>query len=136
MSERDYAQINNISVKETIGDFVRTVSPRWYILGNSIEITNADGNADTTGAAPTNFKEISRQSSALIDVQNQQTLRPSVDRDTLYVGANTTKRIDLKKIFGPEKRVITPDNKNYSYTYTNTYSYGDPGAYTSNSNTY
>lgn len=114
---RDYAQINNISIKETIGDFVRTVSPRWYILGNSIEITNADGNADTTGAAPTNFKEISRQSSALIDVQNQQTLRPSVDRDTLYVGANTTKRIDLKKIFGPEKRVITPDNNNLDATF-------------------
>lgn len=114
---RDYAQINNISIKETIGDFVRTVSPRWYILGNSIEITNADGNADTTGAAPTNFKEINRQSSALIDVQNQQTLRPSVDRDTLYVGANTTKRIDLKKIFGPEKRVITPDNNNLDATF-------------------
>jgi len=51
------------------------------------------------------LKRFNRQSSALIDVQNQQTLRPSVDRDTLYIGANTTKRIDLKKIFGPEKRV-------------------------------
>ena len=114
---RDYAQINNISVKETIGDFVRTISPKWYTLGNSIEVTTADGNADPTGAAPTNFKEIDRQSSALIDTQNEQTLRPSVVRDTLYVGANTTKRIDMKKIFGPEKRVITPDNNNLDATF-------------------
>jgi len=114
---RDYAQINNISIKETIGDFVRTISPKWYTLGNTLEITNAGGNADLLGAAPTNFKDINRQSSALIDVQNQQTLRPSVDRDTLYIGANTTKTINLKKIFGPEKRVITPDNNNLDATF-------------------
>jgi len=115
---RDYAQINNISVKETIGDFVRTIAPKWYTRdGDPVEITNANGNADTLGSAPTNFKEINRQSSALIDIQNEQRLRPSVDRDTLYVGANTTKRIDMKKIFGSEKRVITPDNNNIEATF-------------------
>jgi hypothetical protein len=114
---RDYAQINNISVKETIGDLQRTVSPKWYILGDAIEVTNADGNADTTGVSPTNFNEITRLSSALIDVQNDQSLRPYTERDTLYIGANSTETIDMSKIFGPEKRVITPDNNNLEATF-------------------
>ena len=114
---RDYAQINNISVKETIGDLQRTVSPKWYVLGNTIEVTNADGNADTTGVSPTNFNEISRLSSALIDTQNDQTLRPYTERDTLYIGANSTKTVDMTKVFGPDKRVITPDNNNIEATF-------------------
>ncbi len=114
---RDNSQINNITVKETIGEFQRTVSPKWYISGSAISITNADGNADTTGAPPTNFQEISRLSSALIDIQNEQTLRPSTERDTIYVGADSTESINLTKIFGPDRRVVTPDNNNTEATF-------------------
>jgi len=114
---RDYAQINNISVKETIGDFQRTISPKWYIKGSAISVTDAGGNADTTGVSPTNFKEVTRLCSALIDTQNDQTLRPYTERDTLYVGANSTETIDMSKVFGQRKRVITPDNNNIEATF-------------------
>lgn len=112
----DNASINNISVKETIGDFERTISPVWYVSNNA-SVTNAGGNADTSGAAPTNFQPISRLSSALIDVQNNQILRPYAERDTLYVGSNTTKTIDMKKVFGTDRRVVTPDNNNIEATF-------------------
>ena len=113
---KDNASINNISVKETIGDFQRTISPKWYVSSNCT-VTTADGNADITGAAPTNFQEINRSSSALIDTQNDQTLRPYIERDTLYVGANSTESINMRKIFGPDRSVITPDNNNVEATF-------------------
>ena len=116
MKLKDNAAINNISVKETVGGFERTLSPKFYTLGN-VEITNADGNADVTGAAPTNFVEINRLSSALIDTQNEQKLRPGTTRDILYVGANSTQEIDMSKVFGADRNVITPDNNNAEATF-------------------
>jgi hypothetical protein len=113
---KDNAAINNISVKETIGDFQRTISPKWYVSSNCT-VTTAEGNADITGAAPTDFREIDRTSSALIDTQNDQTLRPYIERDTLYVGANSTETINMRKIFGPDRSVITPDNNNVEATF-------------------
>ena len=113
---KDNAAINNITVKETIGDFQRTISPKWYVSDNCT-VTTAGGNADPTGAAPTNFQEIDRSSSALIDTQNDQTLRPYIERDTLYVGANSTESINMRKIFGPDRSVITPDNNNTEATF-------------------
>jgi hypothetical protein len=113
---KDNAEINNITVKETIGDFQRTISPKWYVSDNCT-VTTAGGNADITGAAPTNFQEIDRSSSALIDIQNDQTLRPYIERDTLYVGANSTQSINMRKVFGPDRSVITPDNNNVEATF-------------------
>jgi hypothetical protein len=113
---KDNASINNITIKETIGDFQRTITPKWYVNSNTT-ITDAGGNADITGAAPTNFKEINAQSSALVDIQNEQKLRPYVERDTMYIGANSTNTIDLRKIFGIDRRVITPDNNNLEATF-------------------
>ena len=113
---KDNAAINNISVKESIGDFQRTISPKWYVSSNCT-VTTADGNADITGAAPTDFREIDRTSSALIDIQNDQTLRPYIERDTLYIGANSTQSINMRKIFGPDRFVITPDNNNVEATF-------------------
>ena len=113
---KDNAAINNITVKETIGDFQRTITPKWYV-SNNCTVTTAGGNADPTGAAPTNFQEIDRTSSALIDIQNDQTLRPYIERDTLYVGANSTETINMRKIFGPDRSVITPDNNNIEATF-------------------
>jgi len=112
---KDYAQINNISVKETIGNFQRTISPQFYVNNKtSIELY---GKTDNLGTAPTNFKEITRASSALIDIQNDQELRPYIERDTIYVGANSTETIDMKKIFGADRNVITPDNNNTGATF-------------------
>jgi len=113
---QDNSAINNITVKETIGNYERTISPKFYVLGGC-EVTNASGNADTTGAPPTNFKEVNRLSAALIDTQNQQKLRASTKRDTLYIGANSTETIDLSKTFGPDRNVITPDNNNLEATF-------------------
>lgn len=113
---KDNASINNISIKETVGDLQRTISPVWYVSSNTT-VTNAGGNADLTGVSPTNFKEISRLSSALIDTQNEQSLRPSTTIDTLYVGENSTKKIKLDKVFGVDKNVITPDNNNIEATF-------------------
>ena len=113
---KDNATINNISIKEVIGNYQRTITPKWYVTANA-SITDADGNADITGAPPTNFIEIGRASSALIDVQNEQKLRPYIERDTLYIGANTTNTVDMKKVFGIDRRVITPDNNNLEATF-------------------
>ena len=113
---RDYAEINNISVVETIGDFTRTISPKWYVNENAT-VTNVSGNAEINGASPTNFEEISRLSSASIDTQNEQVLRPFTVRDTFYVGSNSTQTVSLNKVFGSDKRVITPDNNNVEATF-------------------
>ena len=113
---QDNSAINNITVKETIGNFQRTITPRFYVSGGC-EITNADGNADTTGSPPTNFKEVDRLSAALVDVQNKQKLRTSIKRDILFIGANSTESIDLSKTFGPDRNVITPDNNNLEATF-------------------
>jgi len=113
---QDNSAINNITVKETIGNFQRTITPRFYVSGGC-EITNAGGNADTTGSPPTNFKEVDRLSAALVDVQNKQKLRTSTKRDVFYIGANSTESIDLGKTFGPDRNVITPDNNNLEATF-------------------
>ena len=107
---RDNASVNNIVIKETIGDYQRTVSPRLYAL--NAQITDADGNADLNGSPPTNFIEEKRTSSALVDLQNEQKLRPYTVRDTFYVGGSETQRVSLKKTFGQDRNVITPDNNN------------------------
>ena len=113
---KDNAQINNISVREKIGDFQRTISPKWYVNSNAT-IELYDGKTNNAGTAPTNFIEVSRQSSALLDIQNDQQLRESVTRDTLYVGANQTTSINMRKVFGPDRRVVTPDNNNIEATF-------------------
>ena len=113
---KDNAQINNITVKETIGDFQRTITPKWYKYDNvSIELYG--GKTDNAATPPTNFTEIDRLSSALIDTQNNSQLRPSTTRDTLYVGAYDTKSINMSKVFGADRRVITPDNNNLEATF-------------------
>jgi len=113
---KDNSQINNISVTEKIGNFQRTISPKWYV-NSSATLELYGGKTDNTGTAPTNFLEIDRTSSALIDIQNDQQLRPSTTRDILYVGANDTTSIDMSKVFGQDRRVITPDNNNVEATF-------------------
>ena len=113
---KDNAVINNITVKETVGDFERTITPRLYVKGN-ISVTNASNNASTLGEAPPHYQEVNRLSSALYDNQDEQNLRPGVVRDTFYVGAGDSKNIDMSKIFNPDRDSITPDNNNLEATF-------------------
>ena len=70
------------------------------------------------GDAPTHYKELERLSSSEVDVQNQQLIRePYEVIDSFYVGANESKTIDMTKVFGPDRQVITPDNKNLEATF-------------------
>ncbi len=117
---KDNAQINNISIKETIGDNQKTTAPTLGITRPPFGfIDNAGGNAATDGTPPTNYKSVKRLSSAAIDTQNQQKLREetTVTKDTFYVGKNSTKQIDMTKVFGTDRNVITPDNLNLEATF-------------------
>ena len=113
---KDNSQINNITIKETVGTFQRTITPKWYTYDN-VSIELYDGKADNASTSPTNFKEIDRLSSALIDTQNNCQLRPVTTRDTLYVGENDTQSINMSKVFGADRSVITPDNNNIEATF-------------------
>ena len=113
---KDNSQINNISIKETVGTFQRTITPKWYTYDN-VSIELYAGKADNASTSPTNFKEIDRLSSALIDTQNNCQLRPATTRDTLYVGENDTQSINMSKVFGADRSVITPDNNNIEATF-------------------
>ena len=113
----DKAGINNISVKETIGDFTRTVAPRLY-YGKNCNTTVPNLGGSVRGDAPTHYKELERLSSAEVDVQNQQLIRePYEVIDTFYVGAGQSKTVDMTKVFGPDRQVITPDNNNVESTF-------------------
>ena len=127
----DRVAINNISIKETSGDSVKTTSPKLFVsnvtnntstltwLGSG-EVTLADGNTANNASAPTNFKGSERLSGSEIDNQNTQNIRPGVIRDTLYVGKSgdqTSQQIDMSKVFGVDKRVIAPDRDNIEATF-------------------
>ena len=113
----DKAGINNISVKETIGDFTRTVAPKLY-FGKNCNTTVPNLGGSVRGDAPTHFQELERLSSAEVDVQNQQLIRePYEVIDTFYVGANESTTVDMTKVFGADRQVITPDNKNLEATF-------------------
>ena len=68
--------LNNLTIKETSGEFQRTITPQLRTLGDNIEITTVGGKSPNDGSPPTNFEEVTRLSSALVDVQNTQELRP------------------------------------------------------------
>jgi len=113
---KDNAVINGITVKETVGDFERTITPRLYVKGN-ISVTNANNKASTLGEAPPHYQEVNRLSSALYDNQDEQTLRPGTVLDTFYVGSGDSKTVDMSKIFNPDRDSITPDNQNLEATF-------------------
>ena len=115
---KDNSKINNISVKETIGETQTTTSPVLAVTNGSVgAIDNASGNADTTGLPPTNFVSVKRLSSSEVDTQNEQKLRPSITKDIFYIGKDSTKEVDMSKVFGVDRNVITPDNLNLEATF-------------------
>jgi len=111
----DNATIHNISMKETTGGFQRTIAPRLYKYGANSNVILT--NTDNVATPPTNFEEVTRLSSAVIDVQNRQTLRPTTSVDTVYIGAEQTLEVDMSKTFGQDRNVITPDNNNIEATF-------------------
>ena len=114
---RDNSAINNITVKETVGNFTRTITPKLYVQDGNIEVTDANGQAGLLGEAPPHYKEVSRLSSAFFDDQNEQNLRPGIVRDTFYVGNNDAQVVDMSKIFNVDRDTITPDNQNLESTF-------------------
>ena len=117
----DNATIHNISMKETSGQFQRTIAPRLFKFTDAIAggaNTNIiTTNTDNEATPPTNFEEVTRLSSAAIDTQNEQSLRPTTKLDTVYVGEDQSIEVDMSKIFGPDRNVITPDNQNIEATF-------------------
>ena len=118
----DKAQINNISIKEKTGTFQRTTAPVLSITNGSngvIDLAN-DGSSNLTindSTPPTNFVSIDRLSSSTVDTQNGHIIRPSTTKDIFYVGENQTKEVDMTKVFGVDRNVITPDNNNIEATF-------------------
>ena len=114
----DNARIHNISILEKNTSFQRTSSPKLYISqGSSGSIDTADNNTSNFSIPPTNFVPATRLSSASVDTQNEQSIRKSITRDIFYVGENEVKEIDMTKVFGVDRNVITPDNLNIEATY-------------------
>ena len=60
---------------------------------------------------PAAFTQVTRLSSAQIDVQSDQLLRPGDNLTTIYIN-NETKKFDLTSFFGSDRKVITPDITN------------------------
>ena len=112
----DNSKINNIVVTEESLTSVKTTSPQLYVT--------QDGNIDTYSSIalndqtpPTNFREVERLSSASVDTQNKRPLRTSITKDIFYIGQNKTEEIDMTKVFGIDRNVITPDNSNVEATF-------------------
>ena len=79
-----------------------------------------DGSSNLTindSTPPTNFIEVDRLSSSIVDTQNEHIIRPSTTKDIFYIGENETKEVDMTKVFGIDRNVITPDNNNIEATF-------------------
>ena len=115
---RDNGKINNIVINEESLTFKKATSPKLYFTQNSSGfIDDVSSNATNTNDPPTNFVEIDRLSSASVDTQNERKLRTTITKDIFYVGENQTKEVDMTKVFGVDRNVITPDNNNIEATF-------------------
>ena len=112
----DNSTIHNISIREKIGTFTRTIAPVFAVTPY-VTVERYNNQAESDGSPPTNFEEVDRLSSALVDVQNTQQLRPSVLKDVFYVGENDSKTVDMTGVFGPDRTAITPNLLNSSATF-------------------
>ena len=112
---KDYAEINNISIKEKIGTTQVTVAPKFLV--NDCEVNLYGGLADNASTPPTNFQSVNNLSGAEFDNQNKSKIRDFVQKDVFYVGRNQTTSIDMSKVFSQDKEVITADNNNSEATF-------------------
>lgn len=114
---RDNANINSISVRETIGDTQISSTPKWILNQNTFKSPEINNPAEDD-LPPVNFTSINRLDAAATDTQLDQTLRtPYTVIDTFMIGANESKEIDLSNIFGPDRSNITPDVLNTEATF-------------------
>ena len=114
----DNAKINNITITEKSLTFNKTTSPKLYVTQNSNGFVDVVSNNALNDQTPqTNFTEVQRLSSASVDTQNQRPLSTSFNKDIFYVGEDKTKEVDMTKIFGVDRNVITPDNNNVEATF-------------------
>lgn len=130
---RDKAAIHNITIEEYDSVNKFSYSPQWLISplsfitvinsGTLTESLNANNGAFNSGGLSfegdpgTNYIEIDRLSSAVIDKQLQQPLRPGQIRSTLFLGENDSKNIKLDYLFGQDRYVITPGSYNTKATF-------------------
>ena len=118
----DRSQINNISIREKSGTFQKTTSPILSVTNGSngfIDLAN-DGEKNNTindNTPPTNFLSVERLSSSTVDTQNEHIIRPSTTKDMFYIGRDESKEINMTKVFGIDRNVITPDNNNIEATF-------------------
>ena len=114
----DNAKINNIVINEESLTFKKATSPKLYFTQNSNGfIDDVSSDATNTNDPPTNFVGIDRLASASVDTQNERKLRDTLTKDIFYVGENQTKEVDMTKVFGVDRNVITPDNNNIEATF-------------------
>jgi hypothetical protein len=113
---RDNSRLNSVVITEQT-EFKNTYNPKWYtsddisVDAGSVEVGPIGNTTITTGdltLPPANYDEKERLSSASVDIQNTNQLRPYTVIDTFYV-SNQTKTVDLTNIFDFEKELITPD---------------------------
>ena len=71
---------------------------------------------------------IDRLSSSTVDTQNEHIIRPSTTKDIFFIGENQTKEIDMTKVFGIDRNVITPDNNNIEATFLTAKQFGTCGS--------
>ena len=112
---KDYGEINNISIKEKIGNTQVTVAPKFLV--NNCEVNLYGGLADNASTPPTNFQSVNNLSGAEFDNQNKSKIRDFVQKDVFFVGRNQTTSIDMSKVFSQDKEVITSDNNNAEATF-------------------
>jgi hypothetical protein len=114
---RDNANINSISVRETVGDIQISSTPRWILDQNTFKSPDINNQAEDD-LPPVNFISNNRLDAAAVDTQLDQKLRtPYTVVDTFMIGENESKEIDLSNIFGPDRINITPDVLNTEATF-------------------
>ena len=112
---KDYGEINNISIKEKIGETITTIAPKF--LTNNCKINNYGGLADNESTPPTNFLSVDDLSGAEFDNQNKCKIRDFVQKDVFFVGKNQTTSVDMSKVFSQDKEVINADENNSEATF-------------------
>lgn len=130
---RDNSKVNNITIDEYDEISKFSYSPEWLVSSNSvISVVSSGSSVETLDpnsglfisgglAAPvdpgTNFIEVERLSSAIVDTQLQQPLRPGEIRSTLFLGADDNERFEMDYLFGQDRYLITPGGYNTKATF-------------------
>ena len=121
----DNARINNIVVEEYTPTGSRTHTPQFISSDISYDTQgNPVTSIENTGGSslafrPANFQSNSLGTSVLIDEDIEQPLRPGELVFSSYVNRGKTSKIDLDKIFAPDRKTIQRsdiDSRAYFFT--------------------